>query len=120
MEKIQGRRSRATAKRSSTPSRNSLVRSTGNRQKKIQDQTVFGLSDKSTEAGKAFVLCIRNEGADDLELRKLYQVLPDESATKDGFIRVIDESGEDYLYPESFFAEIDLPKHIERALSLAM
>ena len=43
-----------------------------------------------------FVLCIRNEGCDDLELRKVYQVRPDASATEEGYLRLIDESGEDY------------------------
>jgi hypothetical protein len=63
-----------------------------------------------------FVLCIRNEGCEDLEIRKLYLVLPDKSATADGYIRVIDESGEDYLYPEDCFWPIDLPKAAEKAL----
>jgi hypothetical protein len=42
-----------------------------------------------------FVLCIRNGGSDDLEGRKIYQVLPDASAAQDGYVRIIDESGED-------------------------
>ena len=49
------------------------------------------------------MLCIRNDGCEDLELRKLYLVLPDKSAAAEGYIRVIDESGEDYLYPENCF-----------------
>ena len=53
-----------------------------------------------------FVVCIRNEGCEDLQLRKLYPQLPDESSARSGFIRVIDESGEDYLYPMSHFAEV--------------
>src|SRR4030095_16397638 len=63
-----------------------------------------------------FVLCIRNEGCEDLELRKLYRVLPDKSAAGDGYIRVIDESGEDYLYPEDCFSPIELPKAAEKSL----
>ncbi len=66
-----------------------------------------------------FVLCIRNEDADDLEIRKLYQVLPDESAAKDGYIRILDESGEDYVYPSDFFVPIELPQSVERALLTA-
>ena len=66
-----------------------------------------------------FVLCIRNEGCEDLELRKLYRVLPDKSAAADGYIRVIDESGEDYVYPEDFFWPIELPKADEKALMSA-
>ena len=59
-----------------------------------------------------FVLCVRNEGCDDLELRKMYQVLPDASATEEGYTRVIDESGEDYLYPAAFFLPIALPESV--------
>jgi signal transduction histidine kinase len=63
-----------------------------------------------------FVLCIRNEDCEDLEARKIYQVLPDESAGKDGYIRVIDESGEDYVYPQDYFVPIELPQAAEKVL----
>ena len=63
-----------------------------------------------------FVLCIRNEDCDDLELRKIYQVLPDENASADGYIRVIDESGENYLYPQDYFVYIELPQEARKAL----
>ena len=63
-----------------------------------------------------FVICIRNEDCEDLEPRKIYQMLPDESAAADGFIRVIDESGEDYLYPGDYFIAIELPQPAKRAL----
>jgi hypothetical protein len=56
-----------------------------------------------------FVLCIRNEGSDDLEPRKVYQVLPDRAAARGGYLRVIDESGEDYLYPAEYFVPVKLP-----------
>lgn len=52
-----------------------------------------------------FVICVKNEDCEDLELRKIYQTLPDEAAAEDGYIRVIDESGEDYLYPQDYFIE---------------
>jgi len=55
------------------------------------------------------MLCLKNEDCEDLEKRKIYQVLPDDDAWKEGFVRVIDESGEDYLYPKSFFIFIQLP-----------
>lgn len=64
-----------------------------------------------------FAVCIRNEGLDDLELRKLYQVLPDDSAAQSGFLRVIDDSGEDYLYPADHFLLIELPPAVEDALA---
>ncbi len=65
-----------------------------------------------------FVLCIRNEGCDDLELRKVYQVLPDASATEEGCLRVIDESGEDYLYPAEGFLPITLPDAVAEELAV--
>ncbi len=63
-----------------------------------------------------FVICIRNEDCEDLEPRKLYQMLPDDDAATEGYIRVIDESGEDYLYPADYFVAIELPKPAKRAL----
>lgn len=63
-----------------------------------------------------FVICIRNEDCEDLELRKVYQVLPDQAAAADGYIRVIDESGEDYLYPQDYFVLVELPQGAEKAL----
>jgi hypothetical protein len=70
---------------------------------------------------KMFVVCIKNEGyAASLELRKIYEVIPDEHAANHQMIRVVDESGEDYLYPSDFFIPIDLPKPIEQAFGLVM
>src|ERR1700752_415918 len=64
-----------------------------------------------------FAVCINNTDCPaSLELHKIYQVLPDEEATRDGDIRVIDESGEDYLYPASFFVVIEVPQEVERAI----
>ncbi len=63
-----------------------------------------------------FVVCIQNEDCEDLDLRKIYQVLPDEPAAQDGYIRVIDESGEDYLYPAEYFLPIELSQAVENAL----
>jgi len=66
-----------------------------------------------------FVICIQNDDSEDLEIRKLYQVLPDEAAAADGLLRIVDESGEDYLYPTKLFLAIDLPQTIEKALLTA-
>ncbi len=68
------------------------------------------------QADVQFAICIRNTDAEDLELRKVYQVLPRRSASEEGFLRVIDESGEDYLYPADYFILLDLPQAAERAL----
>ena len=70
---------------------------------------------------KQFVICLKNKGHEvSLELRKVYSVLPDPRAAKHGLIRVIDESGEDYLYPKRFFAPIELPQPIRRAVLAAV
>ncbi|MBW1738582.1 MAG: hypothetical protein JRJ69_13785 [Deltaproteobacteria bacterium] len=53
-----------------------------------------------------FVLYLENKDCDDLEKRKIYPILPDDDAKKEGYLRVIDESDEDYLYPESYFVLI--------------
>lgn len=71
---------------------------------------------KRRKSESRFVICIRNEDCEDLEPRKVYQVLPDEAAAEDGYIRVIDESGEDYLYPQDYFIPIELPQAAEKAL----
>ena len=64
-------------------------------------------------------LCIENRDCEDLEKRKLYQILSDEAATQEGYMRVIDESGEDYLYPESYFILVELPRQAEEVLVAA-
>ncbi len=59
---------------------------------------------------RKFLLCVDNEGYEaSLELRKLYENLPDKEAERHNQLRVIDESGEDYLYPSEFFAPVRLP-----------
>ena len=64
-----------------------------------------------------FVICIRNSGyLASLELRKLYEVLEDAEGEKDDMVRVIDESGEDYLYPSDMFVAAPLPAAVEEAV----
>lgn len=65
---------------------------------------------------RRFAVCINNRGYPaSLELHKTYRVLPDEDAAEDGDIRVVDESGEDYLYFMDRFVEVDLPQPVRRA-----
>jgi hypothetical protein len=72
-------------------------------------------------SSKKFVVCLKNKGYEvSLERRKIYQALPDPEAAKHRQIRVIDESGEDYLYPQTFFAPIELPQPIRRAVLAAV
>lgn len=66
-----------------------------------------------------FALCIENKDSEDLEKRKIYVVLADEDAEKDGYFRVIDESGEDYLYPASYFILVELSTEAQDALRVA-
>jgi hypothetical protein len=64
-----------------------------------------------------FVICIKNEGYEaSLEKGKVYQIREDKKAEKRDFVRIIDESEEDYLYPKELFVTINLPKEAEKAL----
>ena len=66
-------------------------------------------------ASKGLVICVKNEGYSvSLERRKLYVALADAQAAKHGQLRVIDESGEDYVYPQEFFVSVELPQPIRR------
>jgi hypothetical protein len=65
-----------------------------------------------------FVICVDNaEYPASLELHKIYRVVPDVDVLADGDLRIIDESGEDYLYPATYFAAIELPRPIVRAMN---
>jgi hypothetical protein len=73
--------------------------------------------EKSKNKSHKFVVCINNENyPSSLELHKIYVVLPDEDAAADGDLRIIDESGEDYLYPASYFVLIKVPQVVEESL----
>jgi hypothetical protein len=69
---------------------------------------------------QVFALCVENKDCEDLEKRKIYEVLPDEEAEKEGYLRIIDESGEDYLYPQSYFVLVQLPREAQEALRVAI
>ena len=71
---------------------------------------------KREKENQTFALCIGNKDCEDLEIRKIYQVLPDDDAEREGYIRIIDESGEDYLYPQSYFILVRLPREAQKAL----
>ena len=62
-----------------------------------------------------YAICVENRGAEDLEVRKVYRVLHDTDAAVSGYMRVIDESGEDYLYPAHYFVAVELPQKAKRA-----
>ena len=68
-------------------------------------------------AAKQFVVCIKNDGyRASLEKRKIYVALRDAQADEHGFVRIIDESGDDYLYPKSMFRAIALPQAVKKAV----
>jgi hypothetical protein len=75
-----------------------------------------------TNSGKnLFVVCIKNDGYPaSLEPRKIYRFIPDDEAGLVHYLRVVDESGEDYLYPEDYFMFVDLPQPVIEKLSLAV
>jgi hypothetical protein len=66
-----------------------------------------------------FALCVENRDCDDLEKRKIYVILLDEEAAREGYLRVIDESGEDYLYPQSYFIFVQLPREAHESMRAA-
>lgn len=73
---------------------------------------------KKRTCARKFVVCVSNDGYEaSLEARKIYTTLRDPSAAELGMIRVVDESGEDYLYPRKQFSEIAIPRGLAKALS---
>ena len=72
---------------------------------------------RQTKPAVQFVVCVNNKGyRASLEVGKLYRAIPDPSAAKHGYLRIVDESGEDYGYSADRFFSIVLPKPLERAL----
>jgi hypothetical protein len=69
-----------------------------------------------TTAQTEFAICIANVGYEDLEIWKVYRLLPDPKASEVGCFRVIDESGEDYLYPASLFVQVTFPADVRERL----
>ncbi len=68
-----------------------------------------------------FAVCVDNaDYPASLELHKVYRVLPDDEAAQDGDLRVIDESGEDYLYPAGYFVLVSLPDEKARTLKRSL
>ena len=83
----------------------------------LRGPSISGKLKHAENRQRHYVICVRNDDyAASLELKKLYEVLDDEFGAKHQMIRVIDESGEDYLYPESYFVRVDLPAAVERTL----
>jgi hypothetical protein len=72
---------------------------------------------RSSKTKARFAVCIKNKGYEaSLEIGKLYRVIPDEEAARHGYLRIVDESGEDYGYAAARFFAIDVPRPLERVL----
>ena len=69
------------------------------------------------QSSGSFALCVEDGGMEDLEARKLYQVLPDQEAAREGYIRVVDESCEDYIYASDLFVPVRLSAAVMRRLT---
>ena len=75
------------------------------------------MTTKRQKPAPRFAICISTDDPDLLTPRMVYQVLPDESAAKSDYIRVIDNEGEDYLYPANYFVLVDFPPAVKQALT---
>lgn len=62
------------------------------------------------------LLCVANQSAEDLQVLKIYRRIPDPAAEAKGFVRIVDDSGEDYLYPQANFLALPLPETLEQRL----
>jgi hypothetical protein len=87
--------------------------------KKMKIKRFLDLIMARAKENHKFALCVENKDCEDLEKRKIYQILPDDDAEEEGYLRVVDESGEDYLYPQSYFVLISLSREAEEALQVA-
>ncbi len=106
--------SQRSVSRTGSPSKPNFIgtKRTGSAGKKSSSK-----SRSSAPSKKSFAVCLKNDGYKaSLEVRKLYEVLADDFAAENGMVRVIDESGEDYLYGADCFAPVSLPKPIEATL----
>ena len=82
-----------------------------------KNSSASATSTKSRASARRFAVCVRNEGYEaSLELNKIYAVLPDEDAERDGNVRVVDESGEDYLFSADRFVAIEVPAAVKASL----
>src|SRR5690242_15490390 len=103
-------------------SRASLVRMSRNRKKRSKSKNHFkkNLMKKRKNQKRYSMVCIKNEGYEAaLEKRKIYQAIDDEKAANLRLIRIVDESGQSYLFPQEFFTPIRLSRPLMKALDFA-
>ncbi len=70
----------------------------------------------TTSPARQLAVCLRSDDSDLLTPRRIYEVLPDKSAARSNYLRIIDNEGEDYLYPADYFVFVDFPPAVEQAL----
>ena len=88
--------------------------------KTSRSSDTWSSASRKRSARKHFVICVENHEYEvSLEIGKIYETTPDRDAARDQFIRVIDESREDYLFPQEFFLPIKLPHAVQRRLGFA-
>jgi len=93
------------------------MRHTASARKSSSARGISNRSRKSVASSRLFAVCVNNSGYEtSLERNKIYIVLPDEDAGRDGDVRVIDESGEDYLFSASRFVAIDVPAAVRASI----
>lgn len=73
----------------------------------------------SLELPRRFVVCVKNDGCDDLTLHTIYETLPDADAEEIQQLRIVDNSGEDYLYPAAYFLAVELSEPLQDIFSKA-
>jgi hypothetical protein len=113
--KTQGSRHRPTTEWQASSGRAALVRGARHRQTGYQDQELLGHAMKPPI--KPFALCLENtENEASLIVGKVYRIVPDVRAAKDDLVRIIDESGEDYLFDKTQFAFVDFPQAVRKKL----
>jgi len=86
------------------------------RKSSVNDMSTRPLKSRRRQA-VTFAVCVENSGYPaSLERHKIYRVLPDQDAAREGDLRVVDESGEDYLYPVDWFAAVEVPRRVRASL----
>lgn len=105
------------SERKSSSSRSPSVAAKQTTERSARSKVAGSAHTLRSPASGHFAICVRNDDYPaSLELRKLYPVLDDEFAAEHGMVRVIDESGEDYLFPSEYFVRVSLPQALEKQL----
>ena len=120
MGKVAGEKSKASRKTGSRMAASASRNFTGTKRTAsvgVGSRSSVSSTGQSESNVTSLVVCIDTGGHDDLQTRRIYQVLPDASVAKSHFLRIIDDSGEDYLYPEACFLPVELPRIVQTAIT---